>query len=685
MSERSQNASDHRINPVVFYGSAVVIVVFALWVMVATGPANAVIGTVLGWISNSFGWFYFVAVVLYLAFVIAVGVSRFGKIRLGPEHSRPEFPLLSWAAMLFAAGIGIDLLFFCVAEPLAQFLAPPVGEPGTEGAARHAMELTLFHWGLSGWGIYTLVGMSLAFFSYRHGLPLTIRSALFPIFGRRIDGWVGHSVDIAAVLGTIFGIATSLGIGIIQLNFGLDYMFGIPQGQLTQSVLAILIVVFAALSAASGVERGIRRLSEFNMLLAIVLMLFVLFAGETVFLLNALVMNLGDYVAHFVALSFNTYAFDPPSDWLNAWTVFFWAWWIAWGPFVGLFLARISRGRTIAEFVGGTLILPFTFMVAWMCIMGNSSIDLVMEGAVEFGEQGMNNPGSAIYLFLEQMPWATMTTIAATVLAIVFFVTSGDSGSLVLSNFTSILSHADHDAPVWMRVLWAAIIGVLTLALLFADGLTALQSTTVIMGLPFSIVLILMMIGLFRALRVEVMKSDSRARSLPAYLSSRTGGRQTDEDWTRRIARVLSFPTRKEAFAFLTEVGKPAMEAIRKSLEEKGLSAKIAEGDEPEPYLALSVALPGAQDFSYQIRPQRLPMPTFAIRPQERGGSYYRAEVHLFEGGQDYDVMGYTKEQLIDDILDQYEQHQQFLHMQQKVDDTTEMPDESTADAGRPG
>lgn len=680
MTQPSDAAPRDRINPVVFYGSTSCIFLFALWVMVFTESANGAIGAALGWVSDSFGWFYFLAIVLYLVFVVGVALSRFGRIRLGPEHSRPEFPLLSWAAMLFAAGIGIDLLFFCVAEPLAQFLAPPVGTPGTVEAARHAMELTLFHWGLSGWGVYTLVGMSLAFFSYRHGLPLTIRSALFPLFGERINGWIGHSVDIAAVLGTIFGIATSLGIGIIQLNFGLEYMFGIPSGQLTQTVLAVLIVIFAAISAATGVERGIRRLSEVNMALAVVLLLFVLFAGDTLFLLNAMVLNIGDYATHFLAMSFDTYAFDPPTDWLNAWTVFFWAWWIAWGPFVGLFLARISRGRTIAEFVAGTLLLPFAFMLAWMSIMGNSAIDLVMEGATTFGDSAMNNPGSAIYLFLEQFPWSSVTTIVVTVLAIIFFITSGDSGSLVLSNFASTLQHVDHDAPVWMRILWAAMIGILTVALLFADGLTALQSTTVIMGLPFSIVLLLMMVGLFKALRVEVMKEDARSRSLPGHLSGRTGEGRATGSWNRRLARAMSFPSRTEAGAFLEKVARPAMEAIRTSFEQKSLAVEIVDGDGDADgrHIDLNIPLEGAQDFSYQIWLRRWPVPSFAIRPGRDGGGYYRAEVHLFEGGLGYDLMGYSEEQVIEDILDQYERHLDFLHMQQQARDTTAMPDEST-------
>ena len=655
-----------RINPVVFYGSGLAILVFALWAMFFTEAAGTVIYAALAWISNSFGWFYFLAVVAYLVFVIAIACSRYGSIKLGPDHSEPEFNIVTWAAMLFSAGIGIDLIFYCIVEPVTQFMEPPVGEGGSVEAAREAMQLTFLHWGLSGWGIYTLVGMSLAFFSYRHGLPLTIRSALYPIFGKRIYGSIGNTVDIAAVLGTVFGVATSLGIGIIQLNFGLNYMFGVPESTLTQALLAVGIVVFAAISAATGVEKGIRRLSEFNMLLAVVLVLFVLIAGDTRFLLDAFVMNVGDYISNFIPMSFDTYAFDPPQDWLNAWTVFFWAWWIAWGPFVGLFLARISRGRTIREFVVGTLLLPLAFMMAWMSIMGNSAIEMVMGGALEFGQQAVSNPGSSIYLFLQSLPWSGLTTIVVTILAIVFFVTSGDSGSLVLSNFTSILKDVNSDAPVWMRILWAAIIGILTLALLIAGGLTALQGTVVIMGLPFSIVLLFMMVGLFKALHVEGVMADSYQKSLAGYLSGRATLEHTQMNWSQRLSRAMSFPSLSQIRRYLKEVGKPAMQEIQQALGEKGVPVEILEGESGNEHLILNVNLGSEQDFTYQIWPVRSTMPSFAVRTQSSKADYYRLEVHLRQGSLGYDLMGYSRRQLIEDILDHYEHHMHFLHLQRE-------------------
>ncbi|MHB0775173.1 choline BCCT transporter BetT [Halomonas sp. WWR20] len=677
--DNNDTSTQDRLNPAVFYSSVVGIVAFSLWTMLATEQANSVINAILGWISHTFGWYYFLTVVIYLVFVIGVGLSRFGKIRLGPEHSRPDFNIFSWAAMLFSAGIGIGVIFFALAEPVTQFYNAPEAPDDPVAAARHAMQLTFLHWGLSGWGIYTLVGMSLAFFSYRYNLPLTISSALYPIFGNKIYGPIGHVVDTAAVLGTVFGIAASLGIGIIQLNFGLEYMFGIPESVWTQAVLVLAIVLFATISAVTGVERGIRRLSEFNILLAVALLLFVLFAGKTIFLLNALVMNIGDYLSGFVSMSFNTYAFDPPTDWLNAWTLFFWAWWVAWGPFVGLFLARISRGRTIRTFVFGTLTLPIIFMMLWMSLLGNSAIDMAMNGATDFGTQIMANPPSGIYLFLEQYPAPIFTTLAVSLLAVVFFVTSGDSGALVLSNFTSILKDVNSDAPIWMRILWSAVIGVLTLALLLAGGLTTLQSAVVITGLPFSIVLFFMIAGLYKALKLEAFKEDSRRASLSGQLSGRTnasGERGDLRNWQQRLKRAMSFPDRKAARRFLEQTGRPAMESVRDSLREEGVNVEVQQGTQNgDDYLSLNVDFENEQNFTYQIWSQGFTTPGFALHTPHASERYYRLEVYLLEGSQGYDLMGYTREQVIGDILDQYERHMHFLHLNRVEPGHISMPD----------
>ncbi|MGB3632465.1 MAG: BCCT family transporter, partial [Rubrobacteraceae bacterium] len=345
--EEQRMESRTRINPVVFYGSSAAILAIALWAIISPDGAASALGVLVGAISNWFGWFYILIATVFLVFILFLALSRYGKIKLGPEHSEPEFSTFSWAAMLFAAGIGTDIMFFAVAEPVTQYLAPPTGQGETLNAAREATVWTLFHYGITGWGMYALMGISLAYFAYRMNLPLSIRSALYPIFGNRIFGPLGHGIDLAAVLGTIFGIATSLGIGVVFLNSGLGLLFGFPQGLPVQVGLIVLAVVIATISAVTGVEKGIRRLSELNVWLTVGLAGFVLVTGPTIFLLNAFVLNIGDYVSNFASLTMQTFAFDRPTEWLGFWTLFFWAWWIAWASFVGLFLARISRGRTI--------------------------------------------------------------------------------------------------------------------------------------------------------------------------------------------------------------------------------------------------------------------------------------------------------------------------------------------------
>jgi choline/glycine/proline betaine transport protein len=333
-------ARDNRINPVVFWGSSILIVALSIWAIITPEGAENTIGAVVGWISTGFGWYYFLAATLFLVFVVYVASSRYGKIKLGPQHSTPDFSVFAWAAMLFAAGIGIDLMFFSVAGPVTHYLAPPEGAPETVEAARQGIVWTLFHYGITGWAMYALMGMVLGYFAFRHGLPLAIRSALYPIIGKRIHGTTGDVVDLAAMIGTVFGIAVSLGIGVLQLNFGLRFMLGVPETVAVQIGLILIAVFVATASAVSGVERGIKYLSQLNVILAVFLMLYITVADSPVFILNSLVMNIGDYLSRFGSMTLNTFAYDQPIEWLNDWTLFFWAWWIAWAPFVGMFIAR---------------------------------------------------------------------------------------------------------------------------------------------------------------------------------------------------------------------------------------------------------------------------------------------------------------------------------------------------------
>jgi len=563
--------------------------------------------------------------------------------------------------MLFAAGIGIDLMFFSVAEPVTQYMLPPEGEGQTVEAARQAMVWTLFHYGLTGWSMYALMGIALGYFSYRYNLPLTIRSSLYPIFGKRIDGPIGHSVDIAAVVGTIFGIATTLGIGVVQLNYGLKVLFDLPENLTVQGALILLSVVMATISVTSGVNKGIRFLSELNVLLALGLLLFLLFFGHTEFLLNALVLNIGDYVNRFLGMTLNSFAFDRPTEWMNSWTLFFWAWWVAWAPFVGLFLARISRGRTIRQFVLGTLVIPFVFTLLWLSIFGNSALYQILHGNLDFANEVIAHPERGVYSLLAQYPGFTLSASVATITGLLFYVTSADSGSLVLGNFTSRLADINSDAPNWLRIFWSVTIGLLTLGMLMTDGITALQNTTVIMGLPFSFVMFFVMAGLYKSLRLEDYRKASNLQPLASMSVD------ASLNWKQRLSRVMHFPGTSHTQKMLDNVCRPAMQEVAQELELRGAKVQFSEhpptGDEKLSHLELLVLLGDEQNFVYQIWPQEYVVPGFTYRARAGKSHYYRLETFLREGTQGNDLMDYSKNQVINDILDHYERHLNFLHI----------------------
>ena len=658
-----------RINKVVFYGSALMVLGIALWAMLAPETANLAITTAVGWIGTNFGWYYSLIVVAVLLFVIGIASSKVGKTRLGPDHARPTFNIFTWAAMLFAAGIGIDLMFFSVSEPITQYLAPPTGEGGTAEAARQALVWTLFHYGLLGWGLYALIGLALGYFAYRHNLPLSIRSALYPILGKRTEGWIGHAVDIAAMLGTIFGIATSLGIGVAQLNYGLKFMFDVPENRSWQIILIVIAVVMATISVLTGVEKGIRRLSELNVVLCIALMFFILVTGSTAYLMDGIITNIGDSIARFPSMALDTFAYDRPDAWLNGWTLFFWAWWIAWAPFVGLFLARISRGRTIRQFVTGVLVVPFAFILLWISIFGNSALELVRSGNEAFGQVAMETPERAFYAMLEQYPAAPVTAAVATFTGLLFYVTSADSGALVMANFTSHLKDAQSDGSKPVRLFWSLATGLLTLGMLFVDGVPTLQGATVIMGLPFSIVLLLVMLGLFKSLRMESSLAASYENNMHKVLSSRIAAANDRRSWKQRLARSMSYPGHRSAKRYLEEVVKVALEEVGQEFTERG--AEVQLDVEPVPNMDLNsldlVVTNGSErPFKYQVYPVQLPIPSYA-GVAAGNDSYYRIEVFSQEGSHGYDLMGLTREQLIGDVLDQYEAHLAFLTAQDEV------------------
>ncbi len=654
------------VNWPVFLGSAAGTLAVTIWCVVAPAQAEATLASVVGYVSTWFGWYYILLATAILVFVLFLGLSRHGHVRLGPEHSRPEFSTLSWASMLFAAGIGTDLMFFAVNEPVVQYLTPPTGEGETVEAAREATAWTLFHYGISGWGMYALMGIALGYFAYRMNLPLAVRSALHPLFGKRVDGPIGHAVDSAAVLGTIFGVATSLGIGVVGLNVGLNKLFGVPQGLATQFALLGLAVAMATISAVSGIDKGIKRLSQLNVLLAIGLAAWILVTGKTAYLLNAAVLNVGDFFRLFPDMTMQTFAYEDTGDWMSFWTLFFWAWWIAWASFVGLFLARISRGRTIREFVAGTMIIPFTYIVMWITIFGNAAIDEVRAGNTSFAELASASPEGGFYALLAEYPAFTFVAGLATFVGLLFYVTSADSGALVMANLSSRMRSVTDDAGRRLRIFWALATGSLTLAILSVGGIYALQYATVIMGLPFAFVMVLVMLGLYKALRVEAYRADSAKQSMRGMLSGRSTPREPNppRSWRQRLSRAVDFPSVTAGKEFLTDVALPALEEVAAELRKQDVQATAArKSEDGKEYVELSAGVDDEHPFCYQIWPSAVPIPAYSGRAPRGDDVYARLEVHLTQGGQGYDVMGYTHTQLIDDVLDQYERHLEFLRL----------------------
>ena len=640
-------------NVPVFVGSAALIFTALLLVVRDPDDASRVFAAIQSWIVHEMGWFYVAAVATFLVFAIGIAASSMGAIRLGPDDSVPDFSTASWFAMLFSAGMGIGIMFYGVAEPVLHFASPPVGEGGTVEAARNAMQLSFFHWGLHAWAIYAVMGLALAYFSFRQGLPLTVRSALYPLIGERIYGPIGHLVDIFAVFGTMFGVATSLGLGVLQVNAGLDYLFGIAPDISVQLMLIAGITLLATASVVSGINAGIRRLSELNLGLAIALMLFVLAVGPTVFLLQAAMQNTGAYLSDLVGKTFTLYAYQP-NEWIGGWTLFYWGWWISWSPFVGMFIARISRGRTIREFVIGVLLVPSGFTFLWFTIFGNTALAMQLDGSAQMVDAVQADVAVALFQFLGHLPFAGISMTIATLLVVTFFVTSSDSGSLVIDIITS---GGEPEPPVWQRVFWAVTEGAVAAVLLLAGGLAALQTGAIASGFPLAAILLVVCYGLFTALRQET----HRQQSLQAAPGLAVG--HPPVPWKQRLAVLLHQPTRERAVAFLRDTVAPALKEVAEEIRGRGMSAEVevAERD------ARIVVTHGEDVFVYGVTLRSVPVPSFAVTALEgeREGPdrTWRAEVALREGGQRYDIMGFGKEQVIADLLGQYERHMHYLNM----------------------
>lgn len=486
----------------VFYVSVSVAAVFILWGAFFPDNVGAVLGVINDFISNQLGWVYMLAMTAFVIFAIYLIFSPYGKIRLGRQDEKPQYSYFTWFSFLFTAGMGVGLVFYGVNEPVTHFHNPPSAEPGSIAAMEESMMHTLFHWGLHPWGVYAVVGLSLAYFNFRHNAPLLMSSALSPLIGERSKGWLGTGIDSLAVFGTIFGIATSLGLGATQITAGLSYSFdGIENNVWTQTIIVLIITVAFGVSASTGVNKGIRYLSIGNVIIAIALMLFVFVFGSSVLMLESFMTNLGNYFNNIVSMTFNMNSFTGERSFLNDWTIFYWAWWIGWAAFVGSFIARVSRGRTIREFIIGVMGVPVVFSAIWFAIFGVAGIesDNILGGGIYSLIETEGNE-VALFAFLENYPAAPLIMGIAILLIASFFVTSADSGTFVISMLTT---GGSLNPPLKVKLIWGGILAGTAIVLLWSGGLSAIEMAMLIAAFPFTFIVIALGISLYKALRSE--------------------------------------------------------------------------------------------------------------------------------------------------------------------------------------
>ena len=612
--------------------------------------SDAAFGAMQGAIVENASWFYGLVMAILLVTSVVLAFSRVGNIRLGPDNSSPDYSLFSWLSMLFAAGVGIGLMFYGVSEPVVHFLNPPVGKGLAPGGENQAINLTMLHWGFNAWSVYALMALVLAYFSFRRGLPLTLRSAFYPILGDRIYGPIGAAIDVFAIVCTTFGISTSLGLGVEQLSTGLNYLFNVPESGGIKLAITIAIMAMAAVSVALGLDTGIKRLSEINSFLAIGLLCFVLLAGPTALILGGTLENFGFYVANLMTTSTNLFTYQE-TEWLGGWTIFYWGWWISWAPFVGIFIARISRGRTIREFLIGVMLAPTLFVVLWMDVFGGSAIDLIHAGETAFGEAVANNQPLGLFLFLDYLPGTFYLSLLSLVMIVIFFVTSADSGALVLNMMAS---GGTDETPVVQRVFWTAIIAAISATLLINGGLPALQTATIASALPFSLILLGALWGLQRSLQSDLQASFGSA---PASFDT-----DTDVDWQSRLGSLLRTPSDNSVLTFQRETVFPALSAFASELNKNGVIADVMNRIDTDGSVVLSTEKSDESVFTYAVRPAPLGVD---IPTEGRGdevslpvaGSTSATEVHLTSGSAGYCLWGLTEAQVIADVLAQFEQH----------------------------
>jgi len=496
------------VYPRVFYPSLIFILAFVLLSILGGEPVRVFFDKTAYLVTESTGWLFILGVNLFVVICLYIAFSKYGKHRLGGKHAKPEFTVFSWFAMLFSAGMGIGLLYFSVSEPITHFANPPIPVDSVKDRAIQALDFTFLHYGLHAWAIYCIVGLSLAYYGFSKKLPFSLRSIFFPVLGRKIFGKTGDIIDVIAVVATLFGLATSLGFGARQIATGLNYLFGVDPGQGTQISIIVIITLIATISVVTGLKKGVKFLSRLNLFIALIFLVSMLFLSDALSIIRIFVESTGQYFARFIELGTFSSAYVD-SSWQNDWTVFYWAWWIAWSPFVGMFIARVSKGRTVREFVLGVLLVPTLMTFFWISVFGGSALSLEMENPGLLSEIILSDSSTSLFVFLQEFPLPALTSFLGIFMVAVFFVTSSDSGSLVIDSITA---GGKLDAPVGQRILWALTEGAVAIALLLGGGLKAMQTASVSTGILFLFVIFVMVYSLLKSFKR--MKYFKRKREL---------------------------------------------------------------------------------------------------------------------------------------------------------------------------
>ncbi len=645
-------------NPLVIGATLFFVVLLVAMILIVPEQTQTLLNAAKSGIFANFSWFYVLVFSVFLGFLVILSVSSLGNIKLGNDEEEPEFGFLSWLAMLFAAGMGVGLMFFGVAEPLTHYLSD-ITTGSAENKQQEALLHTLFHWGIHAWAVYGTIALSLAYFGFRYKLPLALRSCFYPLLKERINGKLGDLIDIMALLATLFGIITTLGFGASQLGAGLHQLGWISENSFSLQIVVIAVVMsLATFSAISGVGKGVKILSELNLTLAFCLLIFVLVAGPTRYLLSAFSDNIGTYLSNLVQLSFKTYVYEQEhTGWFSGWTILYWAWWCSWAPFVGLFIARISKGRTIREFIFGVLVIPSIFGILWFTVFGNTAIWLNDGEAAGTLGQMISSPETLLFKFLDYLPLSGVTGLVSLVVISLFFITSADSGIYVLNNIAS--RDKSLVAPRWQAVMWGVLMSVVAIVLMQSGGLANLQAMTLLVALPFAMLMLLMCFSLWKGLNADKKYFDTKVNPTSIFW--------TGDKWKERLEQMMNQTQEKDILRFLKHTVLPAMRELRQELISKyDLSVQINTlFDQDEPAVELVIQKELMRDFMYGVKSIGREVSEQLINddnlPHIQHSWTYEPYTYFFDGRVGYDVQYMDQDELIADMLKHYERYLSLL------------------------